>query len=502
MSASPSDRPVRVRIAPSPTGDPHVGTAYIALFNLAFAKQRGGSFIVRIEDTDRARSTPQSEAAIFDALRWLGISWDEGPDIGGPHAPYRQSERLDIYRRHVEELVARGHAYWCTCSSERLDQLRKEQEKNKASIRGYDGHCREAGHTAGSVVRLKVPKGQGQQTTFQDAFREAAQVWDNAQVDDQVLMKSDGFPTYHLANVVDDHLMGITHVLRGEEWLSSTPKHVILYESFGWQPPVFAHLPLLRNADKSKVSKRKNPVSLSWFREVGYLPEAMVNFLGMMAFTFEDGREMFSLPDFIEHFKMERVVLGGPVFDLKKLQAFQGRYLREKKSDVEVVQYLKERLFSDPYLEQIVRITKDRFDKSEDFIELASYFFTGSVSFDVKELVLKGKTPKESAELYAELVEKIDVLFDWRADTVADLLTRFSEEKGLGAKDLYAPLRWMMTGKKGSPPIPDVLAILGRERVRTRMRATLDPLKKLPPPAPATAPPTAQPNPVPTEKGK
>jgi glutamyl-tRNA synthetase len=473
-----SDRPVKLRIAPSPTGDPHVGTAYIALFNLAFAKQRGGKFIVRIEDTDRARSTKQSELAIFDALKWLGITWDEGPDIGGPHAPYRQSERLDIYRKHVEALLAGAHAYWCTCTPERLDALRKEQEKNKASVRGYDGLCREAGHAHGAVVRLRVPAGV-QHRTFKDALRPVPVPFGH--IDDQVLMKSDGFPTYHLANVVDDHLMEITHVMRGEEWLSSTAKHVILYESFGWQPPEFAHLPLLRNADKSKVSKRKNPVSLSWFRECGYLPAAMINFLGMMAFTFEDGREMFSLQDFIENFKMERVVLGGPVFDLKKLQAFQGRYLRESTSDADVVRYLKQQLFSDAYLEQIVKVTKERFDKSEDFIDLASYFFVASVSFDVKETVLKEKTPKASAEIYEELVEKIDGLVDWRTETITALLQSFSTHKALGAKDLYGPLRWMTTGKRGSPPIPEVLAILGRERVRTRMRAILDSLKKLTP---------------------
>lgn len=475
------DRPVKLRIAPSPTGDPHVGTAYIALFNLAFAKQRGGKFIVRIEDTDRARSTRESEAAIFDALRWLGISWDEGPDVGGPHAPYRQSERLDIYRQHIDLLLASGRAYWCTCTSERLDGLRKEQEKSKASVRGYDGLCREAGHTSGAVVRLKVPKGV-EERVFRDTLR--AEPVKFGHVDDQVLMKGDGFPTYHLANVVDDHLMEITHVMRGEEWLSSTPKHVILYESFGWQAPEFAHLPLLRNADKSKVSKRKNPVSLSWFRESGFLPEAMINFLGMMAFTFEDGREMFSLAEFIENFKIERVVLGGPVFDLKKLTHFQAKYLREKKSDVELVQYLKDRLFSDAFLEKVVKLTKDRFDKSEDFIDLTSYFFAGSVSFDVKEIVLKGKTPKESAEIFEELVEKIDVLFDWTAPNITALLETFSAAKELGAKDLYGPLRWMTTGKKGSPPIPDVMAILGRERVRTRIRAIFDSLKKLPvPPA-------------------
>jgi glutamyl-tRNA synthetase len=484
-----SDRPVKLRIAPSPTGDPHVGTAYIALFNLAFAKQRGGKFIVRIEDTDRVRSTLQSEQAIFDALKWLGFSWDEGPDVGGPHAPYRQSERLDIYKKHVDILLANGKAYWCDCTKERLDAHRKEMEKQKASFIGYDGHCRDRGLTSGLVVRLKVPREEGAQTVFKDGFRGEV-VTKNKEFDDQVLMKSDGFPTYHLANVVDDHLMEITHVMRGEEWISSTPKHVILYESFGWQAPDFAHLPLLRNNDKTKVSKRKNPVSLNWFREAGYTPEAMINFLGMMAFTFEDGREKFSMKDFIENFKMERVVLGGPVFDLKKLQNIQGKYLREEKSDADVVKYLKETLFNDAYLEKIVSITKTRFDKSEDFIDLTSYFFTGTVTFDAKDVVIKGKTPKETVAIFESLVEQVDVLVDWRTETVTALLAKVTADQKLGEHDLSSPLRWMMTGKKGSPPIPDVLAVLGRERTRTRIRAALDPLKKLP--APPAQPP-AQP---------
>jgi glutamyl-tRNA synthetase len=467
-----SDRPVKLRIAPSPTGDP---------------KQRGGKFIVRIEDTDRVRSTLQSEQAIFDALKWLGFSWDEGPDVGGPHAPYRQSERLDIYKKHVDILLASGKAYWCDCTKERLDAHRKEMEKQKASFIGYDGHCRDRALTSGLVVRLKVPREEGAQTVFKDGFRGDV-VTKNKEFDDQVLMKSDGFPTYHLANVVDDHLMEITHVMRGEEWISSTPKHVILYESFGWQAPEFAHLPLLRNMDDTKVSKRKNPVSISWFRESGYLPEAMINFLGMMAFTFEDGRETFSMKDFIENFKMERVVLGGPKFDLKKLKSIQEKYLRDT-SDADVVKYLKGTLFTDAYLEKIVNITKTRFAKSDDFIDLTSYFFTGSVTFDAKDVVIKGKTPKETVAILEALVEQVDVLVDWRTETVTTLLAKVTAEHKLGEHDLSGPLRWMTTGKKGSPPIPDVLAVLGRERTRTRIRAALEPLKKLPaqPPAqPAT----------------
>jgi glutamyl-tRNA synthetase len=266
MSAAPV-KPV-VRIAPSPTGDPHVGTAYIALFNYAFAKQRGGTFILRIEDTDQGRSTRRSEEMILESLRWLGIEWDQGPDKGGPHGPYRQSERLDVYRRHVDALVAKGKAYWCTCTAERLDGVRKEQMARKENP-GYDGRCRfrpaaevqaERDKGVPAVVRMKIPRGKGDAKAGADASNDVVEVvvndllrapvqFNTAQVDDQVLQKSDGFPTYHLANVVDDHLMGVTHVLRGEEWLSSTPKHVLLYKAFGWQPPEFAHLPLLRNAD-------------------------------------------------------------------------------------------------------------------------------------------------------------------------------------------------------------------------------------------------------------
>ncbi|MEI6806362.1 MAG: glutamate--tRNA ligase, partial [Myxococcaceae bacterium] len=259
---------IRVRIGPSPTGDPHVGTGYVSLFNYAFAKQQGGKFILRIEDTDQKRSSPESEQAILDSVKWLGINWDEGPDIGGPCGPYRQSERLDIYKKHVDMLLASGHAYWCTCTAERLAEVRKRQLALKQPT-GYDGCCRELNLTSGIVVRLKTPR-EGE-TVFHDALRGEIKIG-NSEVDDQVLFKSDGFPTYHLANVVDDHLMKITHVIRGEEWISSTPKHVLLYRFFGWEPPAFAHLPLLRNADKSKVAKRKNPVSLEYFKQAGYLP--------------------------------------------------------------------------------------------------------------------------------------------------------------------------------------------------------------------------------------
>ena len=314
--------------------------------------------------------------------------------------------------------------------------------------------------------------------------------FNTAQVDDQVLMKGDGFPTYHLANVVDDHLMQVTHVLRGEEWLSSTPKHVLLYQAFGWTPPAFAHLPLLRNNDKSKVSKRKNPVSVNWFRESGYLPDAMVNFLGMMAFTFEDGREIFTLDDFVQHFTLERVSLGGPVFDLKKLLWLNGRYLREQRSDAELAAYLQQQLFSTDYLTKVVSVCKERFEKSEDLIAYAPWFFTGTVDAPVVELLIQGKTRKESIALWEALVDKVDVCFDWRLETVDPMLKGWSEANALTAKDAFMPLRWMISGKKATPPLPESITVLGRERVRTRIRAGIEALKKLPDP-PAEAAPKA-----------
>jgi glutamyl-tRNA synthetase len=282
---------VRTRIAPSPTGDPHVGTAYVALFNYAWARQHGGQFILRIEDTDRQRSHPASERMIFEALHWLGLSWDEGPDVGGPHGPYRQSERSEVYREHADALVERGAAYPCFCTAERLEALRAEQKARKAAVMGYDRRCRgiarseaERRCAAGEprVVRLAMPDDDSMTVT--DALRGAVR-FERPQMDDQILLKSDGFPTYHLANVVDDHLMQISHVMRAEEWLSSLPKHVQIYRSFGWEPPVFCHLPLLRNADKSKISKRKNPVSLNHYRRAGFLPEALLNFLALMGFS-------------------------------------------------------------------------------------------------------------------------------------------------------------------------------------------------------------------------
>lgn len=475
-------RPVRVRIAPSPTGDPHVGTGYIALFNYAFAKRNDGTFILRIEDTDRTRSTRESEQAILKALSWLGIQWDEGPDIGGPNGPYRQSERLSIYHEFADRLLKSGAAYRCVCTGERLLELRRKQQLLKQPS-GYDGRCRDALHEdieaaikqgAPYVVRLKTPTSGN--IVMHDVLRGEI-VISATEVDDQILVKSDGFPTYHLANVVDDHLMGITHVIRGEEWISSLPKHLLLYEALGVEKPTFCHLPLLRNADKSKVSKRKNPVSLNYFREAGFLPQTMLNFLGLMAYSLPDGRELFSLKDFVESFDLERISLGGPVFDLKKLIWMNGRYLRETFTDDQVVDYLFEVLLNRDYIKKIVPLIKERMEKSEDFFEFADFFFRGELPTDAMNFVLGNRDHKVSADLLDELLEKLEALVVFDTESVNQVVTHFMQEKALKTKDLLMPLRMIVSGKKASPPMFETIAVLGKERCRTRIRAAIKALR-------------------------
>jgi glutamyl-tRNA synthetase len=476
---------VRTRIAPSPTGDPHVGTAYVALFNHALARKHGGQFVLRIEDTDRERSSAASEAMIFEALHWLGLTWDEGPDVGGPHGPYRQSERTAIYREHAEELAHRGAAYPCFCTRERLDALREEQKARKLNF-GYDGHCRalprqeaEGRRAAGEphVIRLAMP--QGGETVVRDLLRGEVR-FDNAQVDDQVLLKSDGFPTYHLANVVDDHLMGITHVIRAEEWLSSLPKHVQLYRGFGWEEPVFCHLPLLRNADRSKISKRKNPVSLNFYRRAGFLPEAMLNYLALMGWAMPDEREEFSVEEFVEAFTLERISLGGPVFDVEKLRWLNGKYLR-RLSPRGLLERLRAQLLSEDHLLDVLPLVQERIDTLESFFEYASFFFVGEVAYDeaaLKAMVPKGRTAAETAKaLRALLEEEVDVLLDWRPETVEPAIRRFAEAKGWAPNELFMAVRVATTGRAASPPLFETLAVLGKETCRRRLRRATDVLK-------------------------
>jgi len=466
---------VRVRIAPSPTGDPHVGTAYIALFNYVFAKKHGGQFVLRIEDTDRARSTKDSEDAILRALRWVGLSWDEGPDVGGPHGPYRQSERSEIYQREVAKLVESGAAYRCFCTAERLEQMRAAS-KGKSFV-GYDGACRGLGRAesdrraaAGEafVIRLAMPKTG--ETLVRDRLRGEVR-FDNSQIDDQILLKSDGFPTYHLANVVDDHLMGITHVIRAEEWLSSTPKHVVLYQAFGWEAPEWIHMPLLRNADKSKISKRKNPVSLDYYRAAGFLPEALLNYLGTMGWSISGDREKFTLAEMIEAFSWERMSLGGPVFDLVKLSAMNADYLRALDDDG-IVARLRGWRLGDDYLRQLVPLVRQRIQRMDEFVPMTEYFFSGDVDYGAvaKDLVIKNRTAKEVADCLLGLAEALDAQRDFSHAALEAAIRGYAEKVGWDPKEVFMVVRMAATGRKATPPLFETLAVLGRDLTRRRLR--------------------------------
>ena len=480
--------PVRVRIAPSPTGDPHVGTAYIALFNYAFAKKHGGKFVLRIEDTDRARSTAASEAAILRALGWVGLAWDEGPDIGGPFGPYRQSERAEIYAAHAAQLIASGGAYRCFCTAERLEAVRHEQRRQGLFV-GYDGLCRgrpreegERRAAAGEpfVVRMAMPRTG--ETMFIDKLRGEVK-FENAQIDDQILLKTDGFPTYHLANVVDDHLMQITHVIRAEEWLSSTPKHVVLYQSFGWQTPEWVHMPLLRNADKSKISKRKNPVSLDYYQDAGFLPEALLNYLGTMGWSIAGDREKFTLDEMVEAFDFGRVSLGGPVFDLVKLSAMNADYLRAL-PDAEIVRRLRAWRLSDEKLASLVPLVRERIQRLDEFVPLTDFFFSGDVDYAPvqKELALKNRTPKDVMDALTAFGEELDAARDFSITGLDALARAFAEKSGWSTKELFMLLRLAATGKKATPPLFETLAGLGRELVRRRIRQCTEFIKKQPAP--------------------
>lgn len=469
---------VRTRVAPSPTGDPHVGTAYIALFSLCLARKAGGQFILRIEDTDQARCTAGSEQAIMDSLRWLGLEWDEGPDVGGPHGPYRQSERKGIYREYADGLIHKGHAFTCFCTSDRLSELRKQQMEAKGKV-GYDGHCIglssdevqnrvRAGES--HVVRMKVP--QEGMCEIKDSLRGDIHI-DYAQVDMQVLLKHDGMPTYHLAVVVDDHLMGITDIVRGEEWISSTPKHVLLYDYFGWDRPRYHHLPLLRNPDKSKLSKRKNPTSISFYQRMGYLPEALINYLGMMGWTMPNGEEKFSLADMVEHYDPERTSLGGPVFDVEKLSWLNGRYIREDLSCEQFADKVQEWALNRDYLMQIVPLIQKRVDRFSDVEGLTGHFLSGLPELTEASFAHKKLELDEIKRILLFVSYRLDATRDWNAEALQAVLANLGEQMGLSIRELLFPLFVAIAGKPVSTPMFETLEILGPDMSRARVRHAL-----------------------------
>ena len=473
-----SERPVRVRIAPSPTGDPHVGTAYIALFDYVFARQHGGKFVLRIEDTDQTRARADSEQMIFDALRWVGITWDEGPDVGGPYGPYRQSERAHIYKEHADTLLARGEAYRCFCTPDRLEKLRVQQKLEKKDL-GYDRHCRDLDPADGArratagesfVVRLKVPLAGP--IEFIDKLRGPV-IRDAKELDDQVLLKSDGLPTYHLANVVDDHLMEISHVIRAEEWISSTHKHVLLYKAFGWELPEFIHMPLLRNPDKdkTKISKRKHPVSINYYKDIGILPQTLRNFLALMGWSFGGDREKFTTEEMISVFSWDRMSLGGPVFDLEKLKWLNEQYLHEMSYD-QIADALIDWRINKAYLAKVVPLVRERIRKLDEFIPATEYFFSGDLDYTpiLGDMVIPEIAATDVAKGVLDYVERFEARDGWDAAQLEEIGRAWTEALGWKAKHSFMLLRLAVTGRKASPPIFQTMEVIGKEITRRRLR--------------------------------
>ena len=471
---------VRTRIAPSPTGDPHVGTAYIALFNMCFARAHGGQFLLRIEDTDQTRSTPESEQAILDSLRWLGLDWDEGPDVGGERGPYRQSERMHIYAQYAEQLVEEGKAFYCYRTPEELNELREARraEGNSTALKPadlmLDASEAEKRKAAGepAVIRMMVPDEAGA-CDIDDLLRGRIEL-DWSMVDAQILLKSDGMPTYHLANVVDDHLMGITHVLRGEEWINSAPKHKLLYEYFGWDMPVLCHLPLLRNPDKSKLSKRKNPTSILYYQRMGYLPEALLNYLGRMGWSMPDEREKFTLADMLEHFDIQRVSLGGPVFDVEKLSWLNGMWIREDLSDDQLADRLQEWALNRKKLLQVLPHAKQRMETLSDLAPLAAFLVSGSLQL-TEENFAEVKTERDQVvEGLQFVLWKLEAQRHWERDAIFADVKRVADAQGVKMKEFLAPFFIAINGSSASFSVFDAMVLLGPDMTRARLREAID----------------------------
>ncbi len=471
---------VRVRIAPSPTGEPHVGTAYIGLFNLIFARHFKGQFILRIEDTDQRRSRPEYEKAIFDALHWCGIQWDEGPDVGGPCGPYRQSERTEIYQKHAYELLKNGKAYKCFATAEELAEMREVAAKQGKKV-GYDRRYRSLTpdeinerEAAGQpfVIRLKIPLSGD--CVYEDAVKgRITAPW--ADIDDQILLKSDGFPTYHLANVVDDHLMKISHVIRGDEWMSSTPKHIYLYEAFGWKAPIFMHMPLLLGKDTKKLSKRKNPTSIFYFRDSGYLPEALVNFLTLMGYSMPADKEVYDLDEIIREFDPKRIGVSGAYFDIQKLNWINQKRLIETIPENKLWDRLKQWHFSDEFMQKLMPLVHTRIRTFGDFLQLCDFFFINELKISPEMLCAKGVSPETIASLLQALIWSLDEREDWSGPSLEQASRELEQIFGLHHKKVIIPALFAsIMGKLHGPPLFDSVTLLGKSRTRVRFMNAIE----------------------------
>jgi glutamyl-tRNA synthetase len=476
--------PARVRFAPSPTGRFHIGGARTALYNYLLARQTGGQFILRIEDTDQKRYVPDSEEEMMESLRWLGLEWDEGPDVGGPHGPYRQSERKEIYQEHAKRLVDLNHAYYCFCTPERLSQVRQRQQKLKQPPR-YDGLCRnldpeealtrvEAGEK--HVIRFKTPH-EGS-TTAVDLLRGPITI-ENSTLDDYILLKSNGLPVYHLAAMVDDHLMKITHVFRGSEWLPTFPLHVLIYQALGWEQPQWVHLSVFLNpSGRHKMSKRDEGakgIFVLELKEMGYAPEGLANWIAMMGWSYDDHTEFFTMDDLIEKFSLNKLNPSPAAVDYKKLDHFSGLHIRNW-SLQELTERLRPAFIEAGFeadkarLEKIAPIIQERIRTFEEAVEIAGFFFEDHIEPDPAELVGKKMTAAESANAATQAYQVINALPDLQIEPLEQALRSLADELSLKAGQLFGILRIAVTGQRVSPPLIESMAIIGKAEVLVRVK--------------------------------
>jgi glutamyl-tRNA synthetase len=483
---------VRTRYAPSPTGEPHLGNMRTALFSWLLARHYDGQFFLRIEDTDQARYVESGIEAQTEALRWLGLTWDEGPDVGGPHAPYTQSQRLAIYREHAERLIAEDHAYLCYCSPQRLEEVRKAQQARKEPPR-YDRHCRnlspeerQAAEARGisPVVRFKTPLNG--ETVAHDVLRGSV-TFQNETLDDFVLLKSDGYPTYHLAAQVDDHLMETTHVLRGEEWLPSAPRHFLVYQAFGWEPPAFAHVSRILGPDRARLSKRHGAHAALEYRDQGYLPDAVVNFLALLGWSLDDHTEIIDRETLIRHFDLDRVLTNPAVFNAEKLLWMNGIYIREmadEKLADEAAPFLERHLgrsLERGLLMRIIPLVKERIKLLGEIVDMADFFFKDSeLEYDIQTLLGKRWTGDPAGALAAleAVLPRLESVDTWQHERLESEVRPLAEELGVKAGDLFSVLRVAVTGKTATPPLFETMEILGRERTLERLQSARERLRR------------------------
>ncbi|MHC1693532.1 MAG: glutamate--tRNA ligase [Sphaerochaetaceae bacterium] len=482
---------VRVRYAPSPTGMQHIGGVRTALFNYFFARSQGGQFILRIEDTDQGRTTVEATQDLYDTLEWLGIHWDEGPVVGGPCGPYIQSERFEIYKKYAEQLVAEGKAYYCFCTEERLEALRKEQVEKKSEEQGYDRHCRDLTDEQRSelmasgiqpVIRLKVPR-EGK-TTFHDVLMGDITRRNRDVSPDPILLKSDGFPTYHLANVIDDHLMGITHIMRAQEWIPSGPLHILLYEAFGWTPPQYCHLPMVMGKDGQKLSKRHGSTSVRDFKAKGYLSEALINYVSMVGWSYDGVREFFTREELEKVFTLEKINKAPGVFDYKKLDWYNGMYIRQK-TDAELVAMLTPYLVEAGFvgtplspkeasmLSALVPIVKERLKVLSDVVEMSRFLFEEIEAPAVEQLTPKNqeaKTTLAALEHAVPILQKIGTVSD---EVLEQELADFANNLQVKVNGVFMPVRVAITGSTVSPPLFDSIRLLGLDKALARMQRAI-----------------------------